>query len=225
MEMQIKKNTVPSKNQCLDSDYIKFMGDHAGTKIAFVGNSITLHNIAPQIGWNRECGMAASCLENDYVHRIMAELMDKNKAAGACICNAAQWEINYKDGKGSHVLYQRVRDYEPDILVMRIIENCNLDEFEQDTFLKSYKEFVDYLTNEHTKIIFTTGFWKHPGDLAIKEAAKQKNSPCIYLGDLGELEEMKAIGLYEHSGVANHPCDLGMYMIGERILEVINKFL
>ena len=69
------------------------------------------------------------------------------------------------------------------------------------------------------KIILTTGFWKHPGDDTIMRVAEEREYPCVYLGELGEKDEMKAIGLFEHTGVANHPGDLGMQAIADMIAE------
>lgn len=71
----------------------------------------------------------------------------------------------------------------------------------------------------------TTGFWYHPGDNKIIEYSKENSLPCVVLGDLGEQEEMKAIGLFEHGGFANHPGDLVMKNIAERIFEEIKKIL
>ena len=45
------------------------------------------------------------------------------------------------------------------------------------------------------------------------------------LGDLGENDEMKAIRLFEHSGVANHPGDKGMKAIAERIAAALIPLL
>ncbi len=223
---QIDKNTVESKNQLESSQYVKFFGDeNAPTRIMFVGNSITRHGPKPQIGWHGDFGMAASSIENDYVH-ILADKISKKTNACFCICQAALWEREYKQGENLYEFYKTARNFSADIIVMRIIENCSHKDFDAELFLKTYPKFIKYLDkSEKAKLVFTSSFWKHPGDFAIEKTAKEMNSPYIYLGDLGELDEMKAIGLFEVNGVAMHPGDLGMRTIAERIFEEIEKVL
>ena len=54
---------------------------------------------------------------------------------------------------------------------------------------------------------------------------KENGYPCVDLGDLGQDDRMKAIGLFEHTGVANHPGDEGMNAIAKRILKVLKEYL
>ena len=79
--------------------------------------------------------------------------------------------------------------------------------------------------SQKAKVVLTTSFWRHPGDAAILEYAKERGLPCVQLGDLGEQDEMKAIGLFVHEGVANHPGDLGMKKIAERIYAELEKLI
>lgn len=105
---------------------------------------------------------------------------------------------------------------------MRFIDNCPQNEFDIDIFKKEYGKFVDYLSNsDSAKIVLTSGFWNHPGDTAICALAEEKGYSFVQLGDLGERSDMKAIGLFWHGGVANHPGDKGMQTITDRILNAI----
>ena len=224
---QMEKNTVDSKNQLKDSKQVRFINiDGKGKRIMFVGNSITLHGVLPSIGWHNECGMAASKKENDYVHILMKKTNEIMPDSQYCICQVAEWEREYKNGESKYELFEDARNFDADIIVARFIENCPQDNFDSNIFKKEYSALLAFLNkSQKAKIIITTGFWKHPGDKAISEYAKANNLSCVELGDLGELDEMKAIGLFEHSGVANHPGDLGMKNIAERIFAEFIKII
>lgn len=216
---QMAKNTVDSKNQLKESSVVRFHNlGGGGKRIMLVGNSITLHGKAPQIGWNLECGMAASAPEKDYVHLLEERVLDIDGGAEFCICQVSGWERSYKQGEEKYPLYEAAREFDADIIVLRFIENCPGGDFEPEVFYRSLGELVKYLNADgEAKIIVTTGFWRHPGDAQLRAYAADNNYPLVELGDLGQLDEMKAIGLFEHSGVANHPGDEGMKNIAERI--------
>jgi hypothetical protein len=220
---QMKKNTVDSKNQLKESDLVRYRHlQNNGVKICFIGNSITLHSLCPSIGWNLECGMAASSVNNDYVSLTEQAVLKKNKDASFCICQVSGWESNYKNGSSKFHLYESARDFEADILVIRFIENCSGIDFDPKIFRNELEKLIKFLNkNGKAKIIVTTSFWHHPGDDELRSYAKDNSFPLIELGDLGEDDKMKAIGLFEHNGVANHPGDLGMKAISDRILEKI----
>lgn len=85
---------------------------------------------------------------------------------------------------------------------------------------------MSYLNGSGTaEIIIATGFWKHIADGAIREYAHRDEHPLVELNDLGEDDKMKAIGLFEYEDFANHPGDLGMEKIAERVFNVLKSYL
>ena len=216
---QMEKNTVSAAGQLKDTLRVKFDRPEAGgTKVMFVGNSITLHGVKEDIGWFNAWGMAASKKENDYVHILKRAVLSKDDEASFCICQVADWERQYNNGNSVLYMYQAAKEYQADIIILRFIENCPKDGFDAEVFKRELAILVNYLkTNTNANVIVTTGFWNHPGNPTLREFAKENNYPCVELGDLGENDEMKAIGLFWHEGVANHPGDLGMKTMAERI--------
>ena len=224
---ELNKNTVSSENQLKigESVFVDYP-DGKGKRIMFVGNSITLHGVNESLGWFNRCGMSASSLDKDYVHILMKNVLEKDKEATFCICQAAGWERTYKNGLEAMKPYESARDFNADVIIMRIMENCKVAEYDPESFFKEYGEFINYLNKSgKAKIILTTSFWKHPGDKEIVATAEKNGYPLVQLGDLGDDPEMKAIGLYEHAGVANHPGDKGMEHIAKRIWTELEKVL
>jgi hypothetical protein len=224
---QMDKNTVEAKNQLKESDIISFENlENTGIRVLFVGNSITLHGVKENIGWMNRWGMAASARENDYVHVTMNQIQKKYPDASFGICQVADWEMNYKNGESLYLLYESARDYDANIIIMRIVENCKKNEYEKELFMEQYEKLIQFFNKSQKAIVIvTTGFWKHPADEAILECAKKNGYSVCELGDLGELDEMKAIGLFKHSGVANHPGDKGMQAIADRICDTMEEVL
>lgn len=224
---QMDKNTVDSKNQLKDLAHIRFFNlEGSGKRILILGNSITLHGPKADIGWHGEWGMAASSKEKDYVHQLMASTLEIAPDSAFCICQVAEWERQYKEGGNTYPAYQAAKEFEADIIIMRFVENCPKKDFEPDLFKKELDAFLRFFDpEERAKIIITTGFWRHPADETIEKYAKEKELPCIYMGDLGADDLMMATGLFEHSGVAHHPGDLGMKTIADRIFLLLKAIL
>ena len=153
-------------------------------------------------------------------------IKEKQPDAAFCVCNVAEWERVYANGDDKFPLYTQTREFGADIIIMRFIENCPKADFDSEGFKAGLERLLAYFNPERkAKFIISTGFWRHPGDDAIIEYANERDLPLVLLGDLGELDEMKAIGLFEHRGVANHPGDLGMENIAKRLYEKVEPLI
>ncbi len=224
---QIDKNTVSARNQLKDSNIISFenlMGE--GKRILFVGNSITRHGPLESIGWLNDWGMAASSKDKDYVHLTEKKILEKDSEASFCICQAAEWEVNYLNGEENLPTFKPAQDFEADIIVFRLIENCPHKDFNGEVFKEEFKKLVAFLDKSGTaKKIIASSFWMRPGDEDLEEVSKELGADFIYLGELGEDAAFRADGLFEHEGVAAHPGDKGMEEISRLIFEKMEKYL
>jgi len=216
---QIDENTVSVAHQVKVGERVIFENPEGkGLRVMFAGNSITQHNPAPAIGWTYDWGMAASTPEKDYVHLCMAQINKTSPDAAYCICRAGKWEQNWKNGESVFEEYRAARDFCADVIIVRFVENCAKDG-DPAYFMEQYSKFVDYINGTgKAKIIVTTGFWVHPMNDTIRAFAAERGYPLVELSDMGGDPEMKAIGLFEHKGVAAHPGDKGMAEIARRIL-------
>ena len=220
------KNTVSSKNQNAKSVY--FDENHSGhPKILFIGNSITLHNPKPDIGWYGRWGMAASSEENDYLHIIMSEIRKKHPDASYCIASGAIWERNYKDFD-LEANYREARDFEPDIIVTAITANIPRDQFEIPAFKEAMAKLHAYVSGgrENVTILQCSSFFNNiTKTQGIREYCEENGVIFVYISDIVEDKANCAYHLFEHQGVGGHPGDKGMRLMAERFLDTINKII
>ena len=198
--------------------------EDAKLKVMFIGNSITVHEVKPELGWFWVQGMAASSLENDYVHHVIRFLKQKEDQLSVYVYSGKLWELDYWKFENLDYVLREIEQYQPNILVLRIGENTypNMQKYGYDLF-PTFNRLVEF-SKQIAKYVFVTSlFWRNDIiDDVIFKATKQNGAFYVDIGDLN-LPENKAIGLFENVDVANHPGDLGMKRIGERIIDSLEE--
>ena len=216
---KVTDNDVSAIGQMKNSTDTYYIGDpNAKKRLLIVGNSITRHGPAPEVGWNYDFGMAASSADKDYVHILSSKLLEKEDVF-IMVRQLSAWERGYVDGSFDDSLTEE-RDFGADEIIFRLGENVIplKNEEEKARFKNALLALLSQINPKVGKIYFTTCFWRNESvDEVIRSVASELNMPVIELGDLGADEKYMAIGLFEHSGVAHHPGDLGMKEIACRL--------
>lgn len=220
-----RENTVTAENQVAESIVRSVSGDKP--KILFIGNSITLHEVKPEIGWHGAWGMAASEREKDYVHQTMRMAREICPDVGYMIAQAADWERSFWQPEEALERLRAAREYDADIVVIRIGENISREAMAEHDLLLAFEKMIDYFNRSgRAQVIVTDMFWPSPEKSACAaQAAASRGAALVSISDLGTRDDMKAIGLFEHGGVAAHPGDAGMLKIAEAIFEAMKPML
>ena len=219
--MSIKEqNTVCAEGQLRGNPRIGYCGD-SGVKVLIIGNSITRHSPAPEIGWANDCGMAASTVEKDYVH-VLFERLNRQRPHCLLVLQMADFERTFDCAHGFDNEMAQVKDFSPDIVIGRLSENVFAQDCAGDAWQNAYEQLLSACGSANTRYILTTGFWRSEVVDRQTRALAAKNSwKLVELGDLGEDPAMQAGNQYWHSGVAIHPGDAGMRAIADRLCQAV----
>lgn len=217
-----KRNTVRAERQ-LSGSLRFFEREGRGKRVLFAGNSITLHSPKADIGWQGSWGMAASDAAHDYIHLLASRFPGMD----AGIAQVAEWERGFLKGKEAMRPYTPAAEWDPDIIVFRAGENTPENMLAEGDYAQAVQDLMRFFNRGgRAKMIVTSLFWPNPAkDEAIRRAAECLGAVYVPLNDLGTRDDMKALGLFWHSGVANHPGDLGMQAIADRIGGALEPFL
>ena len=193
-------------------------------KVLFIGNSITLHGVAPQIGWTNRWGMAASSQEKDYVHLVAAGIArETGRKPQLHVKNLYEFEHTFQTYDFSAV--DDLVAVKPDYLIIALGENVKDLNTEEDrlAYQAAFGKLLDKFTasGEKPRAVVRGVFWPNEAkDICMENAAKQHGIPFVKANFAGD-PSMKAIGLFAHEGVASHPGDRGMAAIANAILKTL----
>lgn len=220
-----RENTVPAAEQLAHSSNIRGEGN-GHPRVLFLGNSVTLHAPKEDIGWYGDWGMAASCEDNDYVHVFMKKFREKYPEASWRIGQLAEWERAFWTDEAVLDNYAVLREWKADIICSVILgANTPSDMLKEHDYGAHYAKMLDYFDPERTaKVAVTDMFWASAAkDEAVRRAAAAHGAALVGVNDMGETDEMMAIGKFEHHGVSIHPGDHGMKVMAERLLKALGE--
>ena len=198
-------------------------------EVAVIGNSLTYHVPAPEIGWHGSWGMAATAPEKDFFHilksRLTAWLAERQpEPPKFSICRECVVETDFSSWKTEPV-------QNADILVIELGDNFRrCKDFEPERhFISLYAKMLqDFQKANPQQRIFCVSSW---GDNDLNEwiqtACERTGSHFVSVADLmaDPTNRAKSEGHFTHDGVNWHPGDKGMAGIAEVLFSHITAIL
>jgi hypothetical protein len=203
------------------------LGTLPAGRVLFLGNSITLHGPAPDIGWTGNWGMAASAADKDYVHLLAADMA---KATGAqprtMVRNIADFERGYETFNVAAALKAEL-EFDADIVIVAIGENVP-DPATAEARAKFAAAFARLLAalqqQRRPAILVRSCFWPNATkDGIMRKASADAGATFVDIGTLGrdEANAARSERKFKHAGVAGHPGDKGMRAIADAIFAAL----
>ncbi len=190
-----------------------YAGEPQVSKILFVGDSITKHGEAADLGWKGNWGMAASSEAKDYVHLFLAKLI---AAQGGKV---PELLVDAKGGgtlAGKLTQLANFKSFGADLAIVQMGENDN-KEVNQEGFQHPYEEILQAIKEGNSKVrILCTGVWSPPNgsstkDTMIQEACKKAGAVFVDMSaaNFNPANMAGSEKRFTHPGVNWHPGDRG----------------
>lgn len=204
---------------------VKITAQNYPIKIAILGNSITGHGPAPEIGWVGNWGMAASVKEKDFVRLIEKEVKSISPSIEVKELNIADFEKNYQGYNLDNSNLNTIKNFNPDILVLRLGDNIDDWQLNIPDFHKYLQALVKYLANNRAmRVVVSNSFWSSDTrDYAFQSFIEKYSYRNVDLKGLYDDKTNTAQGLFNDINVARHPSDKGMQAIKDRIWKELRK--
>jgi len=204
-------------------------------KLLVIGNSLTRHGLAENIGWTHVSGMAATKVENDFAHLLFKKMegLRPNRKIILRMSNFADFERGYT--KFDFKTVDSLIGYHPDVIVFQLGENVTFNQVTTpQLFEKKYTELINcFKKGSNPIIICTTPFFPSlEKNEVIERVVLNTNS---YLVDLSHLplldkenyakDETNYTGNrseWKNPGIGVHPGDYGMRNIAKELFIIIN---
>lgn len=212
-------------------------------KILVLGNSITRHEPAEHLGWKGNWGMAATSEDKDYFHILSRYVKELYPDARLEIASGHPFEKNfYNLSNVSQADYKSLVDLDADVIISSIGANINNSANENDTAFISgqtfnplhYINIIDYFNvyGDMQVIPVATTLTKPENISVIKQAADSKGWDFVSCTDLNDekytavpYKDAAVFGENVSAGVLNHPGDLGMQEMADRIWMALKPIL
>jgi len=203
-------------------------GGAKSDRIVILGNSITIHGPSAKVGWTNNFGMAASALDKDYAHLLVASLADANgKKPEALIGSLVEFERQYTNFDATAKL-KRYIDFNAGLVIVAIGENVTVAKAaDQAAFKAGLVKILSLLRQDgHATVFVRSCFWANAvKDGLLKQAADETGCRFVDIGALGKVEANYARSerTWASAGVGMHPGDKGMQAIADALLKAIHS--
>lgn len=200
--------------------------DKKTLSILAVGNSLTLHQPLPTIGWKGSWGMAASEAEKDYVSQFSSKLSQTTS------CNTSAERVSFAIFERSFWLETTeaarkkivASAKNANVIIVQLSDNVSDSDFTTYEYARHYAKLVEELAAAApaATVVCIGPWWSHPGkEEAITQSCRAVAGIPVSISNLRANAENRATLSSQNPGVAAHPSDAGMAAISTQIINAL----